>query len=1164
MGSSTKDGVDLRNVSLDDKYAQAEGEIFLSGPQAVVRLMMLQKENDRRRGLKTGGFVSGYRGSPLGGVDFALWRASKFLKDNDIRFEPGVNEDLAANAVWGSQQVETFGGSELDGVFGVWYGKNPGLDRCGDVMKHANMDGTSPTGGVLAISGDDPGASSSSIPNQCEQAFIAVNSPVLYPADLEETMILGLKGFEMSRYSGLWTGFKLVADVVESSGTVTIPAILPAPVTPNDLNMPEGGVGNRWPDNRFDAGDRIIDYKLPAVLAFARANGIDADVLTPKKPVLGLVAAGKAYRDTREALSLLGLGSAEIEALGLGLRKPGLIWPIEPVGMSAFARRYSEVLAIEERRSVIEPQLKELAYHWPADRRPRISGKRDPEGLELVPEKTELSPANVARAIADRLLAIGAGPKELLKRIEETAKRISGVPSGSGDVGPPRIPHYCAGCPHARSTRLPEGSFAMAGIGCHSMAMWVPELDTRTISQMGGEGANWIGAAPFCKTEHVFQNMGDGTLYHSGHLAIRAALAAKVPITYKILINNAVAMTGGQPVENEPSPAQIAWQMHGEGIEKIWLLTGNTDHTSADHGPLPASVRLGDRDDLDEAMRDCREYKGVSVILYDQICATEKRRHRKKGDRFQDEPIVVINDRVCEGCGDCSAKSRCIAIRGVDTDFGTKRRIDLSTCNTDLSCMDGFCPSFVTLHGAKPKARAAVEVPASLLSSLPAPEARDPGDLYSIVVVGVGGTGLITIGALIGMAAHLEGRNNAILDNTGLARKGGAVSTHVKIGELADGRLAPRVGKGTADLILAGDLAASAGPDGIGLAGQGARAVVLDDSVPMLFQAMDPAQKLPMDAYRHAVTDRFEDAVDFVNASEIAYAACGDTIFTNMILLGFACQRGFLPVGEAALREAIRLNGIAVERNLSAFDWGRALAADPHGVAKALGLDDGPKQAEEPVEALVDRLAADLERYQNAAYATRYRKTIDRLKAADTGADKALTRTGARVLYRLMAYKDEYEVARLLTDPAFEASLYQRFEGDFTVNYHLAPPFLPSHATRDGRRAKRHFGGWFRSMLKLTGAFKGLRGGFLDLPGRQAERRMERALITEYEAMIADVAGRVGPGSYDAAVAYLGEMEKVRGYGHVKEAALKKVRASLPAKKAAFEAPEKERQNEPA
>ncbi len=1146
----------LKAVTLDDKFTQKDGDVFMSGPQAVVRLMLLQHENDRLRGRNTAGFISGYRGSPLGGLDFAFWRARGHLEAANIRFEPGLNEDLAANMVWGTQQVDVLGGGPFDGVFGVWYGKNPGLDRCGDVMKHANMDGTAPNGGVLAISGDDPGAASSSIPNQCEQAFMAAATPLIYPADLNDLLVLGLKGFEMSRYSGLWTGVKLVADVVETSGSITLPSPLPAPVRPADINLPEGGLGGRWPDSRWDQDARVLELKLPAARAFARDNGLDQTAISAGKPVLGIMSAGKPYRDVREALRILGLDGDALETLGIGVRKLGLIWPIEPTGASDFARPFREILVVEEKRGVIEPQLKELAYHWPADTRPRIVGKTDEEGRPLIPETGEISAEMVARVIAERLLAAGSVPEDLETHLRERLARMVRKPFDPEAAGPMRIPHYCAGCPHARSTKLPEGSMGLAGIGCHSMAIWVPDSGTRTITQMGGEGANWVGAHTFCTKQHVFQNMGDGTYYHSGLLAIRAAIAAKTPITYKLLINNAVAMTGGQPVENEPGPSQIAWQLHSEGVERIYLLLGNTDHTTADYGALPDLVQVRERDDLDAVMRECRDYDGVSAILYDQICATEKRRHRKRGKRFQDEPVVVINDRVCEGCGDCSVKSRCIAVRSVNTDFGLKRRIDTSTCNTDLSCMDGFCPSFVTLHGATARARAARDVPEDILADLPAPVACDSGDLYNIAVTGVGGTGLITIGALLGMAAHIEGRENSILDNTGLARKGGAVSTHVRLGPLAKGLVASRIAPRSADLILAGDLASSAGPDGIALAGEGARAVVLDDSVPMLIQAIDPSIPLPTDSYRSALNTQFgDDGVDFVNASAVARAACGDTIFTNMILLGFACQRGFLPVSDSALRRAIELNGIAVGRNLSAFDWGRAVAMEPERVAAFLGLEE---TGESSTDSLDDRIALhgeELVRYQGQAYAKRYRDAVDRVRRAEAAIDgnsTALTGVVADNLFRLMAIKDEYEVARLLTDPAFERGLKARFEGDYTINYHLAPPFLPSEMTADGRRAKRRFGSWLRPLLHVLRQGRRVRGTVLDPFSYQNERRRERAVLAQYEQVVEELCQSLSAERLAAAVEIAGLADSIKGYGPVKEKALEAYDAALSEKLSAF------------
>ncbi|MBM3554288.1 MAG: indolepyruvate ferredoxin oxidoreductase family protein, partial [Alphaproteobacteria bacterium] len=774
----------LRDVALDDKYRLASGEVYLSGIQALVRLPLVQRRRDLARGLNTAGYVSGYRGSPLGGYDFALWQARKELEAHHIRFEPGLNEDIAATAVWGTQQAAIFGPARYDGVFGVWYGKNPGVDRCGDVFKHANYAGTAPRGGVLAIAGDDPAASSSAIANQSEQAFAAAMIPILYPAGLDEFIDFGLLGFALSRFSGLWTGMKTVSDTIESGGTVMVRDDGPDFVIPNDFELPPGGLHGRWPDDRWSQDARVQNHRLPAALAFIRANAVDRKVFGAARPRFGIVTAGKAYLDVVEALAILGIDQAMAERVGLAVFKLAAIWPLESSRIRAFAEGLDEVVVVEERRAFVESQLKEHAYGWRADQRPRILGKADEAGAPLFPSTGELSGLKVARVLAKRLARSSPEAGERLaayeKRIAQAAPRL---------VVPPRMAHFCAGCPHARSTKLPNGAIAMAGIGCHSLAMFDPTTRTLGITQMGGEGGNWIGLAPFVDRPHMFQNMGDGTYFHSGLLSIRAAVAAKTRITYKLLVNDAVAMTGGQPVEGAPDAARITRQLRAEGVGRIALV-------SDDLGRYPvgtewaAGTTLHHRDQLIALEKELQGWPGVSVIVYDQVCATEKRRRRKRGQMPQPTVRVAIHPMVCEGCGDCVDKSGCAAVQPLATPFGRKKRIDQSACNVDLSCLRGFCPSFVTIEGGRPRRPAGLAPVDATLPAPPAPRAA-PAD---ILVTGVGGTGVITVGALLGMAAHLEGLAATVLDNTGLARKGGAVATHVRIGGGHAVHHAPRIG----------------------------------------------------------------------------------------------------------------------------------------------------------------------------------------------------------------------------------------------------------------------------------------------------------------------------------------------------------------------------------
>ncbi|TAK46624.1 MAG: indolepyruvate ferredoxin oxidoreductase family protein [Xanthobacteraceae bacterium] len=1146
-----------RSHPIEDRLSVAAREVMLSGTQALVRLLLEQRARDAEAGLDTAGFVSGYRGSPLGGVDFALWAARRELEQAAIRFEPGLNEELAASAVWGTQRVGDFDRPRHQGVFGLWYGKNPGLDRIIDVLKHANFEGTAAHGGVLAVTGDDPGATSSTVANQGEQAFIAALSPILYPASIEDMLSLGLAGFALSRCSGLWVGFKLVADLVESSASIQLPQAAAPFVLPADFHCPPDGLNQRTRDTRWAQEERMARFKLPAVRAFARANGLDRTIVEPQARRIAFIAAGKAFRDLSEAFAILGLDHAELARFGVGVRKVALLWPLEDRANAAFLHGFGEVVVVEEKRAVLEPQLRDMAYHWSADARPRMLGKRDEHDRPLIPEFGELDPVMLARLIAGRLEANAILPADRLNRVKARLRKAMPHDPPASMPGPSRIPHFCAGCPHGRSTRLPEGSRAMAGIGCHSMIAWTPGSATSTWTQMGGEGVTWIGTAPFVDTPHVFQNLGDGTYFHSGVLAIRAAVAAGVPITYKILVNAAVAMTGGQPIEGAPDAARIAWQLHAEGVGRIALLTGPGGGFSGTARDLPPGIWLSDRDDLDEVMRTFRDYRGVSAIIYDQICATEKRRLRKKGKAFAREPVVVINERVCEGCGDCSAKSRCVAVRSAPTRFGTKRRIDLSACNTDLSCTDGFCPSFVTLKGAMVQRAQGVALPADAVAKLgePARAALETGRPYNILIAGVGGSGLITIGALVGMAAHLEGLPVTTLDNTGLARKGGEVTTHVRIGGEQGEAVAPRLPDNAADLLIAGDLVSATTPAILAKLGPQRHAIVLDDAIPVLEQVIDPGRDLPLAAYHERLTGWLgKDFVRFVDASRIAQRALGDTIFTNMILLGAAVQAGHMPVGREAIVQAIYLNNVAVEQNITAFDWGRLVIADPALVDRLLDeMGEGNEPAGDSVEARTAFFAGELTRYQNKGLAERYRAIVDRVAGAERKicpTDTRLALAATENAFKVLAVKDEYEVARLMSDETFHAGLKRRFGPDVRPTFHFAPPFLPRRMTRDGRRAKRAFGPWMIPLLRLLASLRFLRATAFDPFRWQAERRAERGFAETYLAGLAMIAERLSARNHAAAVEFARLPEAVSGYGHIKQprldAALRAARDFMP------------------
>jgi len=1112
--------------SLDEKYSLSEGRLFLSGTQALVRLLLEQSRRDARAGLNTGGFVSGYRGSPLGGVDMALWGASEFLAQENIKFEPGLNEDLAATAVWGSQQTDILGPARVDGVFGMWYGKNPGLDRSGDAMKHANAAGTARHGGVLAVSGDDPGASSSTLANQSEQAFASAMIPVIYPADIADMLDLGLKAYGLSRYSGLWAGFKLVADVVETTRSITMDASVGKITLPEAPGFDAGQVVQRWPDDRWSQDQRLQDIKLPAALAFAKANGFNKIVIDAPGRRLGIVSAGKAYLDVRQALDALGVTEAVALEIGLSVCKLGLIWPLEPDGMRAFARGLKEILVVEERRAFVETQLKELAYNWPASNRPRIIGKTDEHGRPLIPSVGVTEPGKLALLIGRRLLLAADHPviRGNLARLERAAEQ-----SRSRTSIPVRIPHFCPGCPHNQGTKLPDGGVAMAGIGCHSLAMWMPGSDTITLSHMGGEGANWIGAAAFVERDHLFQNMGDGTYAHSGLLAIRAALAAKSRITFKILYNNAVAMTGGQPVEGAPTVSDIARQMAAEGVAKLAVVSDAPEQYSG--AGLPAGTKVHDRQELDAVMEDFASFPGTSVLIYDQMCATEKRRQRKRGRRAPAEARVVINERVCEACGDCSVQSRCIAVRAVPTPLGLKRQIDQSSCNSDLSCLQGFCPAMVTVTGAKLRAPQIVQDGGWSIGE-PAPvELAAP---YNILIAGVGGTGLITIGAILAMAAHLDGIECSVLDNTGLARMGGAVTTHLRLapsGRLLD---APRIDAAGADLLLGCDALVAAGPEVSSRIQKGrTRAVVNSHMAPTAAEALDPETPIDRDAVFAAIAEHITgDEGNFADTGGLALALLGDRIYANMLLTGFAFQKGHIPLSGASVEQAIGLNGTETENNLRAFAWGRRLAVDRQRVLERAGLAAGAGD-----NSLGDRITfhmQQLTRYRNRAYAVRYGELVDKFRARETGitgGPGALTGAVADNYYKVLAIKDEFEVARLFTDGAFDDQLGALFEDGYRVHYHVG-------RLGGGGRKKHRFGPWFGTALGLARKFKSLRYSVLNPFFFTRDRKRDRNLIAEYEATAEELLEHLDAGNLQLATEIAAIPDAIRGFGHVRDRSL--------------------------
>ncbi|HJP20816.1 MAG TPA: indolepyruvate ferredoxin oxidoreductase family protein [Alphaproteobacteria bacterium] len=1138
----------LAAVSLDDKYTLESGRVFLNGVQALVRLPIMQRWRDQAQGLETAGFVSGYRGSPLGGYDQALWQARSFLEENHVRFQPGLNEDMAATSVWGSQQVGLFPGAKYDGVFGIWYGKGPGVDRSGDVIKHGNIHGTSPHGGVLVMAGDDHGAGSSTHAHQSDHAFTAAMIPVLNPASVQEYLDFGLLGFAMSRFSGLWVGFKMVAEALESSASVYVdPGRVDIRLP--DFEIPEGGLGIRWPEDRLEIEKRVQNLSLPAALAFARANGFDQTVIDGPRRRLGIVATGKSYLDVRQALGDLGIDEGVAAEIGLSVYKVGLSWPLDGEGARAFAQGLEEILVVEEKRPNIEIQLKDKLYDLPEAVRPRVVGKHDEEGRPLITSIGELSPGAVAKAIAGRLGRFHSSQpiSERLTFLEHKEQSLKEVPA---DVI--RMPYFCSGCPHNTSTRVPDGSFAMAGIGCHTMAVWM-NRSTMTFTHMGGEGANWIGIQPFTDSQHVFQNMGDGTYYHSGLMAIRASVAAESRITYKILFNDAVAMTGGQPVEGQITVPQIAAQVHAEGIKQLVVVSDEPDKYPAGT-KFPPHTQIHHRQALDEVQRQLRDVEGVTVLIYDQTCAAEKRRRRKRG-LFPDPPKrALINEAVCEGCGDCNAASNCLSVEPLETEFGRKRSINQSSCNKDFSCVLGFCPSFVTVHGgALRKATSggdSSEVDSATFDELPEPDLPALDDPYGVMVAGVGGTGVVTIGALLGMAAHLEGKGITVLDQTGLSQKGGGVLSHVRIAAKPDEIHAVRLTDGGADAVIGCDMLHAASFQSLAkMQGGVTRAVINSQVSPSAAHALNPDFDLHTEALEGMIIKATGDnLVDFVDASGLATALMGDAIATNLFMLGYAYQRGMVPLGGEAIQRAIELNGVAVEDNLKTFRWGRTAAFDLKRVEAAAR----PTQAARPelpakdLDSLVARRVTELTKYQDAAYAGRYSAFVAEILSAEQGRAKGLSGLAeavARNYFKLLAYKDEYEVARLHSDPEFRARIERQFEGDFSLRFHMAPPLLARRDPKTGRLLKREYGSWMMGALGFLAGLKGLRGGPFDIFGRTAERRRERALIVEYEVLLRELTAGLDAENHALACEIAALPEMIRGFGHVKEANISDAKA---------------------
>lgn len=1143
----------LEKVTLDDRYALTTGRAFMSGVQALVRLPMMQRARDANAGHNTAAFISGYRGSPLGTYDQALWQAKKHLADNHVVFKPGVNEELGVTAVWGSQQLEFDAASKkYDGVFGIWYGKGPGVDRSGDALKHANLAGTAPLGGVIALAGDDHVSKSSTLAHQSDHTFMACGLPVFFPSNVQDILDLGVHAFAMSRFSGLWAGMKTVQEVVESGASVLTDADRVRIVLPEDFTPPESGIHIRWPDDPLGAEARMMEFKWPAALAYVRANRLNHNVVASQNDRLGIIASGKAYSDTRQALLDLGLDDAACRALGIRVHKVNVVWPLEPTSVREFAHGLREVLVVEEKRPIIEQQLKDELYHCPPQHRPAVFGKYDhtegaggewshsrPAESWLLRAKADLSPALVAKAIAHRLKFLGV-PADVAARMDVRLMEIEAKQraTAQGDSrGTDRLPWFCPGCPHNTSTRVPEGSIAMAGIGCHGMVTWM-DRSTTSWTQMGGEGVPWMGQAPFSKRKHMFANLGDGTYNHSGLLAVRQSINAGVNLTYKILFNSAVAMTGGQPVDGgQLDVPAMSRELASEGARQIVVVT---DEPAKYEGVtnLAPGVTIRHRDELDTVQRELREADGVTVIIYDQACATKKRRERKRGTMVDPAKRVVINELVCEGCGDCSVQSNCLAVQPVETEFGRKRKVNQDTCNKDFSCVKGFCPSFVTVEGGQlKKPVSAAKGKASIPDAIPMPNLPDAATPRRIVVAGIGGTGIVTIGGVLGMAAHLEGKGVITQDATGMAQMGGATWSHIQIAASPDALHASRVDLAMADLVIACDMVVAASKTTLATMSAERTYVVLNSHLtPTAAFVKNP----DWDAQPDQAVARIAQAVGHgelatLDAEQVATQLLGQSIYANLLLLGFAWQKGRVPLSHAALMRAIELNGVQVENNKAAFEWGRQCAHDmskvPLRAANAQVIQFTRKPS---VGELIGKHAEFLTGYQNRAYADRYETFIAGVRKSESVVGNTrFTEAVARSLFKLMAYKDEYEVARLHTGAAFRKQIESMFEGKVRLVHHLAPPMF-ARKNRDGEPVKGEYGPWMRSAFGLLARLKGLRGTAFDPFGYTEERTQERTLILEYRRCVEELLPRLSAQNLDLALEIARVPEEIRGYGHVK------------------------------
>ncbi|MDC9719361.1 MAG: indolepyruvate ferredoxin oxidoreductase family protein [Gammaproteobacteria bacterium] len=1125
-------------------YRQQSGQVYMSGVQALARIPMAQIRRDKKAGLNTGGFISGYRGSPLGLLDKTLEQAQPYLDQHNIRFQPGVNEELAATMVWGSQQLHLSKEAQYDGLVGMWYGKGPGVDRCGDVFKHANAAGSAPYGGVLCVAGDDHGAKSSTVPHQSDHAFMSSTMPVLYPSSIHEYIWMGLAGLAMSRYSGCWVGFKVISETVETTAAVNLKDEDVEFIIPDDFDIPEDGLNLRWPDDRMQQDSRLQNHKGYAALAFARANGFNRVTLASPKPRFGIVASGKSYEETRQAIHELGLTDEQAAQLGVSVYKVGMPWPLEPQGIRQFSEGLEEILIVEERREMIENQIKQQLFNWATHERPRIIGKFDEVDQSVLPLDKELDVPMVAKVIAQRLLKLDLDADTRAHLLVQIA-RIEAQNEASQQLLAPvtRTPFYCAGCPHNSSTKVPEGSRAAAGIGCHFMVQWM-DRNTETFSQMGGEGAMWAGCAHFTGEAHQFVNLGDGTYFHSGSLAIRQSLAAGANITYKILYNDAVAMTGGQSVDGILTMPQVTHQLYHEGVPEIVVLAD--DPSQIKQSELAQGVYLGHRDELASVMERLRKQQGLSVIVFQQTCATEKRRLRKQGKVEAIKTRAWIHPEICEGCGDCSVQSNCVAVEPLETNLGRKRKINQSSCNADLSCVKGFCPSFITVEGAqvrKPKAQN------QALMTLPEPTPHKGLEQpFNIAVTGVGGTGVLTIGALLGMASHIDGNAFMTLDFSGLAQKGGAVLSHVRLAATPEQVTTPRIVEGRADLLLAADAVVTVAPSVLGLCSQNTQAVVSSHLIPVSNFVKDANFDFKQDQCLSLIASHVSKDMHELDFHKLALQQMGDTIFANVMLLGFAVQKGLVPISINALEQAINLNGVAIKANLRALHLGRQLAHAGTEQPQVLHI--------QPATPTYQDLSTDrkqrLVEYQNQALATRYEQQLEqwhkKIKAIlPADQSQALMQVLARSYFNLLAVKDEYEVARLFSKPDFKAQLDAEFIGDYSISLNLSPLGFAGWNKHLKQPKKYRVGSWMLLFMKPLAKLKGIRGSALDPYSYHSERKAERDFVNYFVTQMNSLISQLTSDNHADILAAALVFETVRGYGHVRTASMANAKTQIQA-----------------